>query len=122
MRYALVASITAMMALATPALGEGAEVVDATASRQGDGTWRFDVTVRHEDTGWENYADAWDILTLDGQLLGQRVLVHPHVDEQPFTRSLSGVKIPSDVGQVVVRARDNVDGYSGNDFLLELPQ
>ena len=122
MRYALVASITAIMALATPAFGEGAEVVDATASLQGDGIWRFDVTVRHEDTGWENYADAWDILTIGGQLLGQRILVHPHVDEQPFTRSLSGVKIPSDVSQVVVRARDNVDGYSGNDFLLELPQ
>jgi hypothetical protein len=36
------------------------------------GSYRFDVTVRHADTGWDHYADAWDILTPDGTLLGSR--------------------------------------------------
>jgi hypothetical protein len=53
-------------------------------------------------------------------VLGERVLLHPHVDEQPFTRSLSGVAIPSDVEQVTVRAHDNVDGW-GPEVPVALP-
>ena len=44
----------------------------------------------HPDTGWDDYADGWRVLDMDGNELGMRVLHHPHVDEQPFTRSLSG--------------------------------
>ncbi|MHA1570195.1 MAG: hypothetical protein ACTSWM_00130 [Alphaproteobacteria bacterium] len=121
MRLAFI-GFTALMALAAPALGQGAQIVDATAVRQGDGIWRFDVTVRHDDSGWEDYADAWEVLGTDGTVLGKRVLLHPHVNEQPFTRSLTGVAIPAGVAEVVIRAHDNVDGYSGNEFVLELPQ
>ena len=55
-----------------------------------------------------------------GRCSGERVLLHPHVDEQPFTRSLSGVAIPSDVEQVTVRAHDNVDGW-GPEVPVALP-
>ena len=99
--------------------GGDAAVVDARASRAGD-TWRFDVTVRHPDTGWDDYADKWEVLAPDGTILGTRVLLHPHENEQPFTRSLSGVEIPEDVSQVVIRAHDNVDGYGDTTFTLEL--
>ena len=123
MRLALFGCI-ALIALAAPAFGQGkgAQIVDATATRQGDGIWRFDVTVSHADSGWEDYADAWEVLKRDGTLLGKRVLLHPHVNEQPFTRSLAGVAIPAGVAEVVIRAHDNVDGYSGNEFVLELPR
>ncbi len=122
MRLAIFGSIVLMVAFAAPALGQGAQIVDATAASQGEGVWRFDVTVRHDDSGWEDYADAWEVLTTSGEILGKRVLLHPHVNEQPFTRSLGGVKIPAGTSQVVIRAHDNVDGYSGNEFMLELPQ
>ena len=46
------------------------------------------VTLAHPDTGWDHYADGWEVVTGDGTSLGLRVLAHPHVDEQPFTRSL----------------------------------
>ncbi len=104
--------------VAAPALAGEVEVVDAKATREADG-WRFDVTLRHEDTGWEHYADAWRVVGPDGAVYGQRTLLHPHVDEQPFTRSLSGVAIPEGVSRVLIEARDNVDGWSPR--VLELP-
>jgi hypothetical protein len=92
-----------------------------------DGTWTFHVTVRHPDTGWEDYADGWDVLTPDGAVLKPdpaspftRLLLHPHENEQPFTRSQSGIAIPSDVTQVRVRAHDLVDGYGGREVVVYL--
>lgn len=98
-----------------------ADVVDVETSRSADGTYRFDVTVRSGDTGWDKYADEWRITTLDGAVLGTRVLAHPHEDEQPFTRSLSGVGIPAGVGQVEVAARDSVAGYCGATVTVAVP-
>jgi hypothetical protein len=92
-----------------------------------DGTWTFHVTVRHPDTGWEDYANGWDVLTPDGTVLKPdpdspftRLLLHPHVDEQPFTRSQSGIVIPPDAAQVRVRAHDLVDGYGGREVVVDL--
>ena len=60
-------------------------------------TCTFSVTLEHADEGWSHYADQWEVLSLDGNLLGKRVLHHPHENEQPFTRSLSGVAIPPEI-------------------------
>ena len=81
----------------------------------------FSVTLEHADTGWEHYANQWDVVTLDGKLLKSRVLYHPHVDEQPFTRSLSGVSIPKEIKQVKIRAKDLKHGYSKQEYLVDLP-
>ncbi len=95
------------------------EILDVVAT-QSNGTWHFAVTLKHADSGWDHYADGWEVLTLAGTSLGYRTLAHPHVDEQPFTRALSNVKIPSDVTQVMIRARDT-DGWSEITFRVELP-
>ncbi|SEW30963.1 hypothetical protein SAMN04488515_2193 [Cognatiyoonia koreensis] len=102
-----------LLMLAAPAFAEPVTVLDVTATPSGD-TWRFDVTVEHPDTGWDHYADGWRVEDADGNELGMRVLAHPHVNEQPFTRSLSGVVIPQDVNTVYVRARDLVDGWNAD--------
>jgi len=105
------ASLAFILAVAgLPVSGDPAEIVGATATRAGDG-WRFDVTLRHGDSGWDDYADGWRIETADGSVLGIRELLHPHVKEQPFTRSLGGVPIPDGVTEVFVRARTNVTGW-----------
>ena len=78
--------------------------------RTGAGTYRATVTVRHADTGWQHYADRWQVLGREGKVLGERVLLHPHETEQPFTRSLSGIAIAKDVARVFVRAHDTVHG------------
>lgn len=72
----------------------------------------FSVTLSHPDTGWEHYADGWRVELADGTVLGTRELVHPHVEEQPFMRSLSGVIVQDGISRVFVRARCNVDGWS----------
>jgi len=97
-----------------------ADVLFVRARLQPGDTWTFDVTVQHEDTGWEHYADLWEVLPPDGQVLATRVLTHPHVDEQPFTRSQSGIVIPEGVTQVRVRAHDLVHGYGGREVVVDL--
>ena len=117
-------SIAALLALAAPiaaAAGE-ADVLAVEATPADDGTWRFDVTVQHADAGWDHYADAWEVLTPEGAVLGTRTLLHPHENEQPFTRSLSGVAIPAGITEVIVRARDSVHGYGGKELRLALPR
>lgn len=88
-----------------------AEVLAVEVQAEAAGTWRFSVTVRHADAGWDHYADRWQVLSSDGKLLGERVLLHPHDDEQPFTRSLGGVTIPAGLTGVRVRAHDSVHGW-----------
>jgi hypothetical protein len=57
----------------------------------------------------------------DGTVLGERVLLHPHETEQPFTRDLSGVVIPAGIEEVTVRAGDNVHGFGGEEMRVVLP-
>ncbi|MBS8259368.1 hypothetical protein DYI23_03965 [Roseibium polysiphoniae] len=97
------------------------EVVIANAEAvQQNGQWRFSVTLRHDDTGWDHYADLWQVVTPDGDILGERVLAHPHVNEQPFTRSLGGIRIPDDISKVIIRARDTVHGDAEETFEVTL--
>jgi hypothetical protein len=100
-----------------------AQVVYAEAVRDPGGTWTFNVTVRHDDTGWRHYANMWVIVDpYTGEEMGQRILTHPHVDEQPFTRSMVGVFIPEGITQIEVRARCNLHGYSGQAYLVTLEE
>ena len=99
--------------------------VDVTAvsvDPQGGDRFSFSVELSHADEGWEHYADRWDVVSLDGKTVyGERVLHHPHVNEQPFTRSLSGVAIPPDVREVLVRGHDKVHKLGGVTMTVVLP-
>ena len=111
-----------------PTVGKGnADVLHVRAVQSGDGAWTFYVTVEHPDTGWEDYADGWDVVTPDGQVLKPdpdspftRLLLHPHENEQPFTRSQSGIVIPAGASRVLVRGHDLVDGYGGREVWVDL--
>ena len=111
-----------LWALSLPAISFAGEVdiVGVKAKTGQDGTWSFTVTAKHDDEGWDHYANQWEVLSPDGVVLGTRILLHPHVGEQPFTRSLGGVEIPEGVGKVIVRARDSVHGYGGEEIEVEL--
>lgn len=104
-----------------------ADVTFVRAVQEADNTWTFHVTVTHPDTGWEDYADGWDVVTPAGAVLTQneedtftRVLLHPHVNEQPFTRSQRGLVVPEGVEQVTVRAHDLVAGFGGKMVTVDL--
>lgn len=111
-----------VLLLSAPSLWAGeADVIDVRARKGASDTYTFHVTVQHVDTGWDHYADKWEIVGPGGAVLGTRVLMHPHVEEQPFTRSLSGVKIPPDIKSVTVRAHDMVHGWGGKTMTAHLP-
>ncbi len=112
--------VLAMMFVAGFSLAETAEVVAIRAANH-SGNWRFDVTVRHADAGWDHYADTWEVAEPDGKVLATRVLLHPHDTEQPFTRSLTGIEIPDGLTEVLVRAHDSVHGW-GDAVRYQLPR
>lgn len=113
--------LSGLVAVANPAVSGEADVVGVEVRRDGGG-WSFDVTVRHADTGWEHYADRWDVVAPDGTVLATRTLYHPHVSEQPFTRSLRGVPIADGIDTVTLRAHDSVHGYGGEEIRVSLPR
>jgi hypothetical protein len=117
-RYEIAAVVATLLA-SVPALAGPADVVLAEASCRGE-VCDFRVTVRHEDAGWKHYADGFEVLGQEGEVLGTRVLRHPHLDEQPFTRDLSGVKVPKEITRVRIRAHDSVHGHGGEERVVEL--
>ncbi|MCP4996182.1 MAG: hypothetical protein GY934_20745 [Gammaproteobacteria bacterium] len=102
------------------ALAGDVEIIEATAHTTGNSNYRIDVTLHHADTGWDHYADGWRVLSDSGNQLGERILHHPHVNEQPFTRSLSGLKIPNTVQYIEIQAHDNVHGNSKASYRINL--
>ena len=108
--------------IAFSAVAGEADVEKVRIAKERAGIYRIDVTVRHADAGWKHYADKWDVVAPGGKILGTRVLLHPHELEQPFTRSLSGVRIPRGVTRVTVRAHDKVHGYGGEVVTVEVPR
>ena len=93
-----------------------AHVLATTFSRTAENTYTVSATVRHNDQGWDNYADAFEVKG-DNVQNGLRELAHPHDNEQPFTRSQSGVEA---TGLVYVEAKDNVEGLGGSVIYLDL--
>ena len=110
-----------LLLMPTAAYAGEADVIEVKVRHTAGNSYNFDVTVRHADEGWEHFANKWEVMAPDETVLGTRVLAHPHVDEQPFTRSLSGVKIPENITEVTVRAHDLVHEYGGKTVTVKVP-
>ena len=82
--------------------------------------WTFHVTLKHDDKGWDHYADGWRIVDEEGNELGTRKLWHPHENEQPFTRSLANVLVPKGKNVIFVEAHDKVHGWSKQRVMINL--
>ena len=98
-----------------------AAITNVEIAPLGEGVYQISVTLQHEDTGWDHYANRWDVLDEAGNLLGSRELLHPHVNEQPFTRSLR-VEIPESVKVVTIVAADSVHGDNKGTVNAEVPK
>lgn len=109
----------ALLLLPLPAWADDPTIEQVQAQRN-DSTWNFAVTLSHPDSGWDHYADGWEVLDANGNQLGYRLLAHPHEHEQPFTRSLGGVAIPTKANTVFIRAHCLVDGWSEQRFEVKL--
>lgn len=97
------------------------DVMDVKVRARGTDAFDFDVTISSAYDSAQRYADAFRVMSADGKVYGERVLLHDHADEQPFSRDLSGVLIPPGVRFVVVQARDRKYGYGGKTVRVALP-
>lgn len=97
------------------------EVLDVEIMSAGEGTFSLAVTISSPYDSPERYADGWRVLTQDGAVLGSHTLLHDHANEQPFTRTQSGLAIPRGVDVVVVEGRDSRYGYGGTTASAEVP-
>ncbi len=112
--------LAVVLAMSSVCLSGEAHVIEVKVERSGVGSFKISATVQHNDEGWQHYCDRWEILAMDGALLDTRVLMHPHTGA-PFTRSIPGVSIESEMKQIRVRAHDSVHGYGGKEMVVELP-
>lgn len=99
-------------------VGHASEIkanVTAVSTSGTSGVYTFAVTLKSDEIGCAQYADWWEVLSLKGELLYRRILVHSHPDTQPFTRSGGPVNIEKD-SIVYIRAHMNKLGYVGDVF------
>ena len=95
-------------------------ILAAAIIHQSHGEYLVNVKLEHHDTGWQHYADEWRLVDDKGNILGSRVLQHPHVNEQPFTRALSNVKLGSELKIIYIEAHDKVHGWTKNRLMIDL--
>jgi hypothetical protein len=118
-RYVVCICLLFFLAASHAYAGE-VKIISADFQRTGKAGWSADVTLKHDDEGWDHYADSWRVLDAEGNVLAERILYHPHVDEQPFTRSLSGIKIPENIHTVYIEAHDKLHGWSAEKLAVDL--
>ncbi|MEE8291672.1 MAG: hypothetical protein V3R80_09340 [Candidatus Tectomicrobia bacterium] len=116
---ALAAGLLTLTVLNT-AHADDVKILAADFHSSGGNRWSLNVTLKHGDTGWDHYADNWRVVDGKGNLLGDRVLYHPHVEEQPFTRGLGGVKVSEGITTVYIEAHDKVHGWTPNRLKVDL--
>lgn len=119
MKHAIAILMAGLLSASQLAQADEVEILNVYLQETGK-SWRAEVTLKHADTGWEHYADAWRVVDEQGHLIKTRVLYHPHVNEQPFTRSLGSILIPSDTSIVYVEAHDKVHGWSKQRIRVDL--
>lgn len=96
------------------------DVLAAMLEPDGTGSWSLDVTLSSQYDSPERYADGWRVLDADGTVLGEHTLTHDHADEQPFTRTQSGLEIPDGVDVITVQGKDTENGYGGQTLEVEV--
>ena len=109
-----------LLALSHSSKANNISILATAIIHQSHGEYLVNVKLEHRDTGWQHYADEWRIVDSQGNILGSRVLQHPHVNEQPFTRALSNVKLSNELDTVYIEAHDKVHGWTKNRLKIDL--
>lgn len=97
------------------------DIIAAKVRARDNNIFDFDVTISSPYDTAQRYADAFRVMGTDGKVYGERTLFHDHASEQPFTRDLYAVEIPSAIGVVVIQGRDRRFGYGGKPVEVSLP-
>ena len=119
--FKYISTICLALVTASLAWADDPRVIDADIRKTSEGTFTISATLKHADEGWDHYANGWQVETTSGEVLSKRILHHPHVEEQPFTRS-DVIKVPDGVKSVTLRAGDKVHGLGGEEMMVVLPE
>ncbi len=112
--------VSCLALLSSAAYANHAEIIEVKIKSIGNNQYRIDTTIKHADTGWKHYANAWLVFDEEGNKLGERILHHPHVNEQPFTRSLR-LTIAKRVKTIIIKAQDSVHGLNEKGMQIKVP-
>ena len=85
------------------------------------GIYHIRVTIEHEDTGWDDYVEAWEITSPEGELLGVRPFFEPELEDTKTVSALAGVVIPEEIKSIMIRARTHPNGLEGDPFEIQIP-
>ena len=114
------AAVFLSLVVSSQTLASEVSILDVKLEQKRSG-WNVRVTLKHADSGWDHYADGWRVVSDTGQELGKRVLYHPHVHEQPFTRSLANLQLDEDKHKIIyIEAHDSVSGWSTERLRIDL--
>ena len=125
MRASLVVGMALMVLGGQAGLADTApKIADVKIKRDSPeqvGIYHIVVTIEHQDAGWEDYVDAWEVVSADGQVLGSRPFFEPELEKATTVSALAGVVIPTDVETVTIRTRTHPDGYKGEPVEVAIP-
>lgn len=107
---------------ASTLIAEDVAILSADFLETEKNTWSVNITLKHADSGWQHYADRWRIVDSGGQIFGERVLLHPHVNEQPFTRALNGILIPETAHIIYIEVHDSKHGWSDSKLEIDIDE
>ncbi|MDB2606570.1 hypothetical protein N9Y48_02190 [Zobellia sp.] len=86
----------------------GVIAIDVTGN---ENAYTLTATVKSPDTGCDQYADWWEIIDLEGNLIFRRILTHSHVNEQPFSRTGTNIPLAKNT-EIYIRVHINTLGYA----------
>jgi len=95
------------------------DIEDVQVEKTDETTADLSVTVSSPYDTPERYADGWRVLDQDDEVLGEHTLMHDHAEEQPFTRTQSGVTIPDGTQELTIEGRDLENGYGGETVTVD---
>ncbi|MEM7042305.1 MAG: hypothetical protein AAF543_05800 [Pseudomonadota bacterium] len=126
MRLPLAIASTLTLALVGTAQAEeqDARIADVQIKRDSPdqpGIYHIRVTIEHEDTGWDDYVEAWEIYDPDGKVIGVRPFFEPELERLKTVSALAGVVIPEDIKTVTIRARTYPKGFEGAPIEVSVP-
>ncbi|MFE4108266.1 hypothetical protein [Almyronema epifaneia] len=87
-----------------------AEVIAVEATAGEPGAYTLAVTIKSPDTGCDQYANWWEVISEEGDLIFRRVLAHSHVEEQPFWRPGGAIAVQPEQ-TLIIRAHMYPTGY-----------
>jgi hypothetical protein len=117
-------ALIVMNAKAGPADADAARITNVQVKRDSPdqaGIFHIKVTIEHNDTGWDDYVESWEVFGPEGQVLGVRPFFEPELERGKTVSALAGVVIPSDIKTVTIRARSHPQGFEGSPVEADIP-